>query len=91
VDVECFVGWIAAGRIPRGVDPLLKGVRAKLNGRYETSDKLAGARRRMGWKTGLKASIPIPVGAFDATGMHRAGARTGDVVNVVGTSTASSP
>jgi L-ribulokinase len=71
------------------VDPLLKGVRAKLNGRYETSDKLAGGLG-VEWagKLGLKASIPIPVGAFDAHwDAIGAGARTGDVVNVVGTST----
>ena len=71
------------------VDPLLKGVRAKLNGRYETSDKLAGGLSA-DWarKLGLKAGIPIPVGAFDAHwDAIGAGARTGDVVNVVGTST----
>ena len=71
------------------VDPLLKGVRAKLNGRYETSDKLAGGlSAEWSRKLGLKAGIPIPVGAFDAHwDAIGAGARTGDVVNVVGTST----
>jgi L-ribulokinase len=71
------------------VDPLLKGVRAKLNGRYETSDKLAGTLHA-DWaaKLGLRPGIPIPVGAFDAHwDAIGAGARTGDVVNVVGTST----
>ena len=71
------------------VDPLLKGVRAKLNGRYETSDKIAGYLS-VEWagKLGIRPGIPIPVGAFDAHwDAIGAGARTGDVVNVVGTST----
>ena len=71
------------------VDPLLSGVRAKLTGRYETSDKLAGTLHP-DWakRLGLRPGIPIPVGAFDAHwDAIGAGARTGDVVNVVGTST----
>jgi L-ribulokinase len=71
------------------VDPLLKGVRAKLTGRYSTSDRVAG-RLSPEWakKLGLRAGIPIPVGAFDAHwDAVGAGACTGDVVNVVGTST----
>lgn len=71
------------------VDPLLKGVRAKLCGRYATSDQIAGAlAHEWAAKLGLRAGIPIPVGAFDAHwDSIGAGARTGDVVNVVGTST----
>ena len=71
------------------VDPLLAGVRAKLDGRYATSDKIAGRLApEWGKKLGLRAGIPIPVGAFDAHwDAVGAGARTGDVVNVVGTST----
>ena len=71
------------------VDPLLKDVRAKLGGRYETSDHIAG-HLAPDWaaKLGLRAGIPIPVGAFDAHwDAIGAGACTGDVVNVVGTST----
>jgi L-ribulokinase len=71
------------------VDPLLKGVREKLGGKYEASDKIAGALSGP-WakKLGLKAGVPLPVGAFDAHwDAIGAGARTGDVVNVVGTST----
>src|ERR1019366_7785025 len=71
------------------VDPLLAGVREKLAGRYETSDKIAG-RLSAEWaeKLGLRAGIPIPVGAFDAHwDAIGAGVRLGDVVNVVGTST----
>ena len=71
------------------VDPLLAGVRAKLDGCYATSDKIAG-HLAPEWanKLGLRAGIPIPVGAFDAHwDAVGAGARTGDVVNVVGTST----
>jgi len=71
------------------VDPQLKGVREKLNGPYATSDKLAGALSP-DWaaKLGLRNGIPIPVGAFDAHWTPLVlGARTGDIVNVVGTST----
>ena len=71
------------------VDPLLAGVRAKLEGEYATSDQIAGKLSPQ-WaeKLGLRAGIPIPVGAFDAHwDAVGAGAREGDVVNVVGTST----
>jgi L-ribulokinase len=71
------------------VDPLLAGVRAKLEGEYATSDKIAG-RLSPFWaeRLGLRAGIPIPVGAFDAHwDAIGAGAKEGDVVNVVGTST----
>jgi L-ribulokinase len=71
------------------VDPLLQGIRAKLKGRYATSDTLAG-RLSPEWaeRLGLSPGIPIPVGAFDAHwDAIGAGIREGDVVNVVGTST----
>lgn len=71
------------------VDPLFEGARAKLDGRYATSDQIAG-RLAPEWaaRLGLKAGIPIPVGAFDAHwDAIGAGVREGDVVNVVGTST----
>ncbi|MGB7284668.1 MAG: ribulokinase [Candidatus Acidiferrum sp.] len=71
------------------VDPLFAGVREKLQGEYATSDKIAGTLSPL-WaeKLGLKAGIPIPVGAFDAHwDAIGAGCRTDDMVNVVGTST----
>jgi L-ribulokinase len=71
------------------VDPLLQGVREKLDGEYCTSDQIAGTLSAF-WaeKLGLKAGIPIPVGAFDAHwDAIGAGCRTDDMVNVVGTST----
>ncbi|MBV9626440.1 MAG: ribulokinase, partial [Acidobacteria bacterium] len=71
------------------VDPLLAGVREKLDGQYATSREIAG-RLSPFWaeKLGLKAGIPIPVGAFDAHwDAVGAGCRTDDMVNVVGTST----
>ena len=71
------------------VDPLLAGICARLQGRYATSDQIAG-RLSQDWaeKLGLKPGIPIPVGAFDAHwDAVGAGCREGDVVNVVGTST----
>ena len=70
-------------------DPLLDGIREKLAGEYHTSDSLAG-HLAPAWaeKMGLRAGIPIPVGAFDAHwDAIGAGCRQGDVVNVVGTST----
>src|ERR1700731_1954494 len=71
------------------VDPLLAGVREKLQGEYATSDQVAG-RLSPFWadKLGLKPGVPIPVGAFDAHwDAIGAGCRTDDMVNVVGTST----
>jgi L-ribulokinase len=71
------------------VDPLLAGMRDKLAGRYETSDRIAGhLSPEWAEKLGLRAGIPIPVGAFDAHwDAVGAGVGLGDVVNVVGTST----
>jgi len=71
------------------VDPLFAGVREKLQGEYVTSDHIAG-KLSAAWaeKLGLKAGIPIPVGAFDAHwDAIGAGCRTDDMVNVIGTST----
>jgi L-ribulokinase len=71
------------------VDPVLRGVREKLDGEFATSDQIAG-KLSAEWagKLGLKAGIPIPVGAFDAHwDAIGAGCRTDDMVNVIGTST----
>ncbi len=71
------------------VDPLFAGVRAKIGGEFLTSDHLAG-HLTMEWaeKLGLRAGIPIPVGAFDAHwDAIGSNIREGDAVNVVGTST----
>jgi L-ribulokinase len=71
------------------LDPLFNGVREKLTGECLSSEKLAGhLAPEWAAKTGLRAGIPIPVGAFDAHwDAIGAGCREGDVVNVVGTST----
>lgn len=71
------------------LDPLLAGVREKMAGEVLTSDHLAG-HLSAPWaeRLGLKAGMPVPVGAFDAHwDAIGAGCREGDVVNVVGTST----
>jgi L-ribulokinase len=71
------------------VDPLLSGIREKLDGAYATSDQIAGTLSEQ-WaeQLGLKPGIPIPVGAFDAHwDAIGAGCRTDDMVNVIGTST----
>lgn len=71
------------------VDPLLGGVHDKLGGEYRTSNRLAGhLSAEWAQKLGLRAGIPIPVGAFDAHwDAIGAGVQEGDVVNVIGTST----
>jgi L-ribulokinase len=71
------------------LDPVMAGIREKLNGRYATSEDIAG-RLSPEWANnlGLKTGIPIPVGAFDAHwDAIGAGVKLGDVVNVIGTST----
>jgi L-ribulokinase len=71
------------------VDPLLAGVRDKIGGHYNTSDKIAGhLSQKWADALGLSAGIPIPTGAFDAHwDAIGANIRLGDVVNVIGTST----
>ncbi len=71
------------------LDPLLDRVRERFEGEYATSDALAGMLApEWAERLGLRAGIPIPVGAFDAHwDAVGAGCREGDVVNVVGTST----
>lgn len=71
------------------VDPLLKGMRARIAGNFCASDSPAG-RLSEEWaeRLGLRAGIPVPTGALDAHwDAVGAGCRRGDVVNVVGTST----
>jgi len=83
------LGGLPSEEFLTAVDPLLTGVRDKLRGEYVTSDHIAG-HLSAPWaeKLGLKAGIPIPVGAFDAHwDAIGAGCRTDDMVNVVGTST----
>jgi len=83
------LGGLPAEEFLIKVDPLLAGVRDKLQGEYATSDQIAGHLSAY-WaeKLGLKAGIPIPVGAFDAHwDAIGAGCRTDDMVNVIGTST----
>jgi len=71
------------------LDPLLGGVRDRLGGRYERSDRVAGTLcREWAERLGLRAGIPIPVAGLDAHwDAVGAGVRLGDVVNVIGTST----
>jgi L-ribulokinase len=71
------------------VDPLLRGVRAKLAGKYATSDHIAGGlSQEWAERLGLRPGIPIPVGALDAHwDAVGANLRLGDVTNVIGTST----
>ena len=83
------LGGLPGDSFLSGVDPLLAGVRGKLDGRYARSDTIAGTLTPAWAKTlGLRPGIPIPVGALDAHwDAIGAGVRLGDVVNVIGTST----
>jgi L-ribulokinase len=83
------LGGLPSEDFLEAVDPLLKGIRHKLNGKYSTSEAIAGGlSSNWAQKLGLRAGIPIPVGAFDAHwDAIGAGARPGDVSNVVGTAT----
>ena len=71
------------------VDPLLAGIREKLDGVYRTSDVVAGTLcAEWASQLGLREGIPVPVGAFDAHwDAIGAGVAEGDIVNVIGTST----
>jgi L-ribulokinase len=71
------------------IDPLLAGIREKLDGRYRTSDAVAGTLcAHWASQLGLREGIPVPVGAFDAHwDAIGAGVAEGDIVNVIGTST----
>jgi len=84
------LGGLPSEEFLASVDPLLKGVRAKIaRGRYATSAQVAGGLSEP-WakRLGLRTGIPIPVGALDAHwDAIGAGIKIGDVVNVVGTST----
>jgi L-ribulokinase len=83
------LGGLPAEDFLASVDPLLRGVRARLDGRYGTSDRIAGTLSdEWASRLGLKSGIPVPVGALDAHwDAIGAGCRLGDLVNVVGTST----
>jgi L-ribulokinase len=83
------LGGLPSEEFLEGVDPLLKGIRPKLSGKYAASDTIAGTLcSKWAEKLGLRPGIPIPVGAFDAHwDAIGAGARPGDVSNVIGTAT----
>jgi L-ribulokinase len=83
------LGGLPSEAFLSSVDALLTGVRARLGGRYGTSNMIAGGLcEEWAKRLGLKAGIPIPIGALDAHwDAIGAGCRMGDVVNVIGTST----
>ncbi len=82
-------GGLPAQEFLSKLDPLFEGIREKLDGDFKTSDAIAGHLcAQWAGELGLRAGIPVPVGAFDAHwDALGAGCREGDVVNVVGTST----
>jgi L-ribulokinase len=83
------LGGLPSDAFLSSVDPLLAGVRQRLDGRYRTSSAIAGGLSdEWAKRLSLKPGIPIPVGALDAHwDAIGAGCQLGDVVNVIGTST----
>jgi L-ribulokinase len=83
------LGGLPSDAFLTSVDPLFAGVRQHLGGNYRTSAAIAGTlSEEWALRLGLKAGIPIPVGALDAHwDAVGAGCQLGDVVNVIGTST----
>ena len=83
------LGGLPSDEFLASVDPLLSGLRQHLQGRYLTSNKIAGGlSEQWAQRLGLTAGIPIPVGGLDAHwDALGAGCQIGDVVNVIGTST----
>lgn len=74
----------AVGRL----DPRLAALTARMTGPVLTSDQIAGGlSSEWASRLGLRAGIPIPVGALDAHwDAVGAGCRVGDAVHVLGTS-----
>jgi len=72
-----------------GLDPALGRLRDRLYAEAHTADRPAGRLTPRWAKTfGLKAGIPIAMGAFDAHyGAVGAGVRVGTLVKIIGTST----
>jgi L-ribulokinase len=71
------------------LDPKLGALRDRLCPRVHTIDRAVG-RLTAGWakRTGLKAGIPVAVGAFDAhLGGVGSGIQPGTLVKIIGTST----
>jgi L-ribulokinase len=89
VDVESQVGRAAAGGVSVAVDPLLCRRARQARRRIPDQRHLAGhLSPEWAEALGLRAGIPIPVGAFDAHwDAIGSNIREGDAVNVVGTST----
>ncbi|MGZ5926738.1 MAG: FGGY family carbohydrate kinase, partial [Rhizomicrobium sp.] len=83
------LGGLPSDAFLASVDPLLGGVRQRLDGHYRASNAIAGGLSdEWAHRLGLRSGIPIPVGALDAHwDAIGAGCRLGDVVNVIGTST----
>ena len=83
------LGGLPSEEFLASLDPLLAGVRQRMSGRYAKSNSLAGHLcERWAKELGLKAGIPMPVGALDAHwDAIGAGIGLGDIVNVIGTST----
>jgi L-ribulokinase len=84
------LGGLPSEEFLSSVDPLFKNVRAKIaRGHYSTSEHAAGSLSETWAKhLGLRAGIPVPIGALDAHwDAIGAGIKVGNAVNVVGTST----
>lgn len=82
-------GGLPSNEFLANLDPRLVDLRARLYDSVYTSDVVAGlVSAEYATKTGLKAGIPVAVGAFDAHfGAVASGAKPGTLVKIVGTST----
>lgn len=71
------------------LDPRLASLRRRLTPRVESVDKAVGSlTEEWAKRTGLKAGIPVAVGAFDAhLGAIGSGVAPGALVKIIGTST----
>jgi L-ribulokinase len=83
------LGGLPSEQFLTSVDPLFRGIREKLGGRYGAVDAIAG-RLCPAWaqRLALRPGLPIPFPELDAhSDAVGAGIRLGDIVNVLGTST----
>jgi L-ribulokinase len=82
------LGGLPPKEFLESIDPLFCGLRERLCGRYLPSNRIAGGLcDEWAFRLGLRAGIPIPVGALDAHwDAIGSGCRLTDITNVVGTS-----
>src|ERR1700685_4440630 len=83
------LGGLPSEQFLTTVDPLFRGIREKLGGRYGAVNAIAGRLcPAWGQRLALTSALPIPFPELDAhSDAVGAGIRLGDIVSVLGTST----